>query len=578
MENFIVSARKYRPATFDTVIGQKSITSTLKNAIKSGHVGQAYLFCGPRGVGKTTCARIFAKTLNCKNITEDIEACGTCESCKAFSSNRSYNIHELDAASNNSVEDIRQLIEQVRIPPQVGRYSIYIIDEVHMLSASAFNAFLKTLEEPPRHAIFILATTEKHKIIPTILSRCQIFDFNRIMVSDMVDFLAGIAEKEEVTYETDALNVIAQKADGAMRDALSIFDQIVSFSGNEITYSKVIENLNILDYEYYFSITNAFIQEDYVKCLLIFDEILANGFDAQNFLNGLASHFRNLLVSKDKQVLHLLEVGENIKERYLEQTANCPVTFLLEALNICSTFDIGFKASRNQRLHVELALLKLSNLNKSKKKEIEVTSPYGKAVEDKQSEKNKISSRVTENPDKEESANTVAPQKKKNYSGIGMSISDKLNQTPDIVDQTNQPRPKDNTEEDLAGSGVFENQNITPEKLKEKYTKYVETLRETRPRMYSSLINKIPGLAADNKIQINLDNGSQMEDFNRDIKPFLLKFLKKELANSGITIELTITEQQDNKLLYSPKDKFDHMVAKNPLLGKLTQRFNLELD
>ena len=316
MENFIVSARKYRPASFDTVIGQHSITSTLRNAILNKQLAQAYLFCGPRGVGKTTCARIFAKTINCMNLQPNAEPCNECESCKAFNSGRSLNIHELDAASNNSVDDIRGLVDQVRILPQVGKYSVYIIDEVHMLSASAFNAFLKTLEEPPAHAIFILATTEKHKILPTILSRCQIYDFNRISVEDTVNHLSYVAAKENITAEPEALNVIAMKADGGMRDALSIFDQVVSFTGGNITYKSVIENLNVLDYEYYFRLTDCFLENRVSDALLLFNDVLNKGFDGSHFITGLSSHCRDLLVSKDAATLPLLEVGASIRQRY----------------------------------------------------------------------------------------------------------------------------------------------------------------------------------------------------------------------------------------------------------------------
>ncbi|MFW5820728.1 MAG: DNA polymerase III subunit gamma/tau, partial [Bacteroidota bacterium] len=323
MSDFIVSARKYRPETFKSVVGQQSITGTLKNAIKNNHLGHAYLFCGPRGVGKTTCARIFAKTINCANPKEETEPCNECESCKAFNESRSYNIHELDAASNNSVDDIRLLTEKVRIPPQVGKYSVYIIDEVHMLSQSAFNAFLKTLEEPPSHAVFILATTEKHKIIPTILSRCQIFDFNRIKVEDAVNYLDFIATQENIEYEEEALHIVAQKADGAMRDALSIFDQIVSFSGKKISYQDVIDNLNILDYEYYFRATDFFLEGNVSDSLLLFDEIIDAGFDGHNFINGLASHLRDILVSSDPSTIKLLEVSDSVKERYLGQSKKC---------------------------------------------------------------------------------------------------------------------------------------------------------------------------------------------------------------------------------------------------------------
>lgn len=367
MENFIVSARKYRPDSFDTVVAQKSITTTLKNAIKNNQLAHAYLFCGPRGVGKTTCARIFAKTINCSDLTSDIEACNQCESCKAFNSNRSFNIHELDAASNNSVDDIRQLIDQVRIPPQVGKYSVYIIDEVHMLSAQAFNAFLKTLEEPPKHAIFILATTEKHKIIPTILSRCQIFDFNRIGIADIADYLEYVATKEGVQIEKEALNIIARKADGAMRDALSIFDQIVSFSGKEITYQDVISNLNVLDYDYYFRLVDHFLKNEVPDVIMIFDEILNDGFDGHHFINGLSDHLRNLLVCKDRVTLQLLEVGGEIKERYKVQAVNCDSDFLLKALELSNECDMQYKTSQNKRLLVELTLIRIAQLTLKKK-------------------------------------------------------------------------------------------------------------------------------------------------------------------------------------------------------------------
>ena len=365
--SFIVSARKYRPATFDTVVGQGSVTKTLKNSIKNKHLAQAYLFCGPRGVGKTTCARILAKTLNCFHLTPDIEACDQCESCKSFNESRSYNIHELDAASNNGVDDIRNLIDQVRIPPQIGKYSIYIIDEVHMLTTQAFNAFLKTLEEPPSYAVFILATTEKHKIIPTILSRCRIFDFNRIKIDDTVKYLGKISSGEGVTYETEGLRIIAQKADGAMRDALSIYDQMVSYCGTHVAYKSVIEILNVLDYEYYFRLTDAFLDHNSGQSFILFNEILDKGFDGHNFIVGLSSHFRDLLVCKDPVTLSLLEVSANVRQRYREQAERCSAGLLFEALNICSSCDINYKISKNQRLHVELALLRLSNIGVEKK-------------------------------------------------------------------------------------------------------------------------------------------------------------------------------------------------------------------
>ena len=362
MENYIVSARKYRPSTFESVVGQRALTTTLKNAIATQKLAHAYLFCGPRGVGKTTCARIFAKTINCMTPTADGESCNQCESCVAFNEQRSYNIHELDAASNNSVDDIRQLVEQVRIPPQIGKYKVYIIDEVHMLSASAFNAFLKTLEEPPRHAIFILATTEKHKILPTILSRCQIYDFNRISVEDTVNHLSYVASKEAITAEPEALNVIAMKADGGMRDALSIFDQVVSFTGGNITYKSVIDNLNVLDYEYYFRLTDCFLENKISDALLLFNDILNKGFDGSHFITGLSSHFRDLLVAKDAVTLPLLEVGASIRQRYQEQAQKCPLPFLYRAMKLCNECDLNYRISKNKRLLVELTLIQVAQL------------------------------------------------------------------------------------------------------------------------------------------------------------------------------------------------------------------------
>jgi DNA polymerase-3 subunit gamma/tau len=363
MENFVVSARKYRPVTFRSVVGQQHVTTTLQNAIQSQHLAQAFLFCGPRGVGKTTCARILAKTINCTNLTPEAEACGQCTSCVAFQENASFNVHELDAASNNSVEDIRSLVEQVRYAPQQGRFKIYIIDEVHMLSNAAFNAFLKTLEEPPSYAIFILATTERHKIIPTILSRCQIFDFNRIKVEDIREHLRYVANSEHVTADDDALHLLAQKADGGLRDALSMFDQQVTFAGNNLTYKEVVQNLHILDYDYYFRLVDALLRENLSAALLLLDSVMQQGFDLHNFVVGTAEHLRGLLVCKDPVTVQLLEVSENIRQQYVRQAQNAPLPFLLSALNLVSQCDRDFKQAKNQRLHVELALMKLAYLN-----------------------------------------------------------------------------------------------------------------------------------------------------------------------------------------------------------------------
>ncbi len=365
MENYIVSARKYRPDTFESVVAQKSLTTTLKNAIHSGRLAHAFLFCGPRGVGKTTCARIFAKTINCTNPTENGEPCNQCESCQSFNQQRSYSIYELDAASNNSVDDIRSLNEQVRVPPQVGKYKVYIIDEVHMLTQAAFNAFLKTLEEPPAHAIFILATTEKHKIIPTILSRCQIYDFTRIEAADIIAHLKNIAEKENINYEYEALRIIAQKSDGCMRDALSLFDQMASFTQSDLTYAKVIESLNVLDYEYYFRLTDFILEKKTAQCLLLFNEILNKGFEGNIFIEGAASHFRDLLVNSDEATAELFEGSAELRNRYTEQARRCTAKTLFKAIRLCSNCSLNYRTSRNKRLHVELTLIELSQMSDS---------------------------------------------------------------------------------------------------------------------------------------------------------------------------------------------------------------------
>ncbi|HCO66975.1 MAG TPA: DNA polymerase III subunit gamma/tau [Dysgonomonas sp.] len=367
MDNYIVSARKYRPSTFQSVVGQRALTTTLKNAILSNKLAHAYLFCGPRGVGKTTCARIFAKTINCLALTTEGDACNNCESCKAFNEQRSYNIHELDAASNNSVDDIRSLIDQIRIPPQIGRYKVYIIDEVHMLSSSAFNAFLKTLEEPPHHAIFILATTEKHKILPTILSRCQIYDFNRISITDTVEHLQYVASKENIKVEPEALNILAQKADGGMRDALSIFDQVASFTDGNITYTAVVENLNVLDYDYYFKLTDSILANDISTSLLILNEIINKGFDGHNIISGLAEHMRNLLVCKDVRTATLFEIGTSIKKRYIEAAEKSPLEFLYQAIELVNECDLNYRFSKNKKLLIELTLIRLCQLTEKRK-------------------------------------------------------------------------------------------------------------------------------------------------------------------------------------------------------------------
>ncbi|MFN7115578.1 MAG: DNA polymerase III subunit gamma/tau [Saprospiraceae bacterium] len=412
MSNFVVSARKYRPNRFEDVVGQEHVSRTLKNALQSDHLAHAFLFCGPRGVGKTTCARILAKVLNCQNLSKNFEPCNECSSCKSFNENASFNITELDAASNNSVEHIRALIEQVRFQPQQGKYKVFIIDEVHMLSQQAFNAFLKTLEEPPSYAIFILATTEKHKILPTILSRCQIYDFRRIQIPDMVAHLQHICKTENIEAEEDALHIIAQKADGALRDALSIFDRIVAFSGNKILYQDVISNLNVLDYDYYFQLVDALLLEDVSKILLLFDDILRKGFDPEIFINGFSEHLRNLLVCKDAQTLSLLEVSDNLQERYRNQASLTPSALILTALNMANECDLEYKNARNKRLHVEMALVKMTYINRAVKVayqsngvELEKKNPD---VNEVGSQKLEVGSQKSSNQDLEETNSLVA--------------------------------------------------------------------------------------------------------------------------------------------------------------------------
>jgi DNA polymerase-3 subunit gamma/tau len=567
MDNFVVSARKYRPATFDTVVGQESVTSTLKNAIRNKHLAQAYLFCGPRGVGKTTCARILAKTINCFNLSPEIEACNECESCRSFNESRSYSIHELDAASNNSVDDIRNLIDQVRIPPQVGQYSIYIIDEVHMLSSAAFNAFLKTLEEPPKHALFILATTEKHKILPTILSRCQVFDFNRIKLEDTVRHLQKIATLENIQADPDALSIIAQKADGGMRDALSVFDQVVSFTNGIISYKAVIDNLNVLDYDYYFKLTDAFLTGDVSSPLLVFDEILSDGFDAHNFILGLAKHFRDLLVSKDAATLSLLEVGENIRERYRTQSAACAPDFLYHALDITGQCDLNFKTSRNQRLLVEMTLVKLARLVLDKKKN-SVTESHTTS-----NQQNNITSpaQVYEKP-VNQNINNTPTQPPRIRTGTP-SIKSALRES--TQKQTEQAKSDNNIHTNLSDypAGLafnLENANIY---LK----KFTKNLEESRPRMFNTLINRT-FILNENQLELTFDNQSQAEEFSTELLNQLQAVLRHGFDNSNLTISIKVEAQEGQPLIYTTEDKFRYMIEKNPALLKLKQRLGLDFE
>ncbi len=591
MSNFVVSARKYRPVNFDTVVGQPSVANTLKNAIKSGHIAHAYLFCGPRGVGKTTCARIFAKTLNCFNRSADVEACNECESCKSFNESRSFNIHELDAASNNSVDDIRSLIDKVRIIPQIGKYSIYIIDEVHMLSQAAFNAFLKTLEEPPEHAIFILATTEKHKIIPTILSRCQIFDFHRIRIEDIVSYLKKVAGLEQIIFEEEALNVIALKAEGAMRDALSIFDQVASFSNRNITYKEVLENLNVLDYEYFFRVTEYFIQGNAANALLLFNEILQRGFDGQNFLGGLSSHFRDLLVCHDESTIPLLEVSEVLKSKYRQQSILCPDDFLFKALEITSQCEMSFKASRNQRLHLELALIRLSNIVAEKKnltpeQDILTIPDIPKASENKPKVEQDVE-RVPPPPIQVSSpvVPTIpvpAPPRNKEVLSVSepaprISIKDALNAAnkgmiyrEDVPDNEIVEDPVEITDQKPLSSDL----------LQLCWNAFAERIKEEKPRMAVTLKNVQLVIGEDSLISIALNNRSQLDDFNINLRQELEKFLQREMHNGQLKIDAFIVESDDAEAskLYTSEEKFRYLSQKNPLLNALRQKLNLELE
>ncbi|MGC3976853.1 MAG: DNA polymerase III subunit gamma/tau [Paludibacteraceae bacterium] len=571
MESFIVSARKYRPATFKSVVGQTALTTTLKNAIKSNHLAHAYLFCGPRGVGKTTCARIFAKTINCSNLTVDFEACNECESCKSFNEQRSYNIHELDAASNNGVDDIRSLTEQVRIPPQIGKYSVYIIDEVHMLSSGAFNAFLKTLEEPPAHAIFILATTEKHKIIPTILSRCQIYDFNRITISDTVNHLKYVALSENVTIDNDALNVIAQKSDGGMRDALSIFDQLVSFCGNEITYQKVIENLNVLDYEYYFRLVNCFLQGNITEALLIFNEITTKGFEAQHFITGLSSHLRDVLVSKDPATIQLLEVGNEIGVRYKQQAASCPAPFLFMALNISNECDLNYRLSKNKRLLVELALIKMCQIthplqsnNEHQKQDVKPieNTPVQPQVDEKKKPDIVENSPVSEN-DTPSVQEVTVPEKKRVETAPkfqrpqSISISGYHEQSNSVVAETNAPI-------------ITENKSFTENDLLIKWNSFVALYNDNPITK-----NKNIELVENNKLKLKLNNVFQEKEFQQ---LGLTDYLRKELQNNKIEIIFEIIPENEQTAYLSDEQLYKKMAESNPFLDKLRQNLELEID
>lgn len=586
MDNYIVSARKYRPSTFRSVVGQKSLTTTLKNAIQSNKLAHAYLFCGPRGVGKTSCARIFAKTVNCLNPTADGEACNACESCRAFNEQRSYNIHELDAASNNSVDDIRTLIDQVRIPPPIGKYKVFIIDEVHMLTTAAFNAFLKTLEEPPHHALFILATTEKHKVLPTILSRCQIYDFSRISIADMVEHLQYVSSQEGVTAEPEALNVIAQKADGGMRDALSIFDQVVSFTNGNITYQAVIDNLNVLDYEYYFRLTDAILSGNVRASLLILNEILGKGFDGQNIITGLAGHFRDLLVCRDESTLVLFEVGASIRERYKEMAKHCPDQLLFKAIELANTCDLNYRASRNKRLLLELTLIQLCQLTQvavdDKKKAliepIAGTNPSSQAVNSGQPQQPPQAPSVT--------AAAGAPQVMSTHMPSSVPAPPPST-APNPARKTARPmgismkeigveKPKQQTVQQ-ATTNVKE--VVTPfdnDSLVREWDNYAATI-DKKVYLKNTMINCKPTLQENYYFEVAVHNPGQQEELiNNAIH--ILPFLRQHLNNSRIQMRVRIVEGNEKHLAYTSTEKLELLMKINPTLGRLRDEFNLTLD
>ena len=586
MDNYIVSARKYRPSTFRSVVGQKSLTTTLKNAIQSNKLAHAYLFCGPRGVGKTSCARIFAKTINCLNPTADGEACNACESCRAFNEQRSYNIHELDAASNNSVDDIRTLIDQVRIPPPIGKYKVFIIDEVHMLTTAAFNAFLKTLEEPPHHALFILATTEKHKVLPTILSRCQIYDFSRISIADMVEHLQYVSSQEGVTAEPEALNVIAQKADGGMRDALSIFDQVVSFTNGNITYQAVIDNLNVLDYEYYFRLTDAILSGNVRASLLILNEILGKGFDGQNIITGLAGHFRDLLVCRDESTLVLFEVGASIRERYKEMAKHCPDQLLFKVIELANTCDLNYRASRNKRLLLELTLIQLCQLTQvaadDKKKAliepIAGTNPSSQAVNSGKPQQPPQAPSVT--------AAAGAPQVMSTHMPSSVPAPPPST-APNSVRRTARPmgismkeigveKPKQQTVQQ-ATTNVKE--VVTPfdnDSLVREWDNYAATI-DKKVYLKNTMINCKPTLQENYYFEVAVHNPGQQEELiNNAIH--ILPFLRQHLTNSRIQMRVRIVEGNEKHLAYTSTEKLELLMKINPTLGRLRDEFNLTLD
>ncbi len=596
MENFVVSARKYRPITFDTVVGQEMITNTLKNAIKTHTLAHAFLFCGPRGVGKTTCARIFAKTINCEHPTENTEACDECESCRSFNQSASFNIYELDAASNNSVDDIRALVEQVRIPPQAGNYKVYIIDEVHMLSNQAFNAFLKTLEEPPAYAKFILATTEKHKIIPTILSRCQIFDFKRITVNDIARHLSSIAQKESVKAEPEALHIIAQKADGALRDALSIFDQMVSFTSGNLSYSQVIDNLNVLDYDYYFKVVDNLILGDITQTILILNEILEKGFDGLHFVGGFGEHLRNLLMGKRLETFSLMDVSESVRKKYIEQAQKADIRFLMKALDLSNKCDLNYRNAGNKRLLVEVMLLNICAFSENFKNIVQQQTVFAPPASPQVQ-----SVAAAPQVDIQAAVTTIKQDIKQDITDSHLQEAEKKKDSP--VENIPQPKTENisqpKVEESTAKAGSFsikasmaarkaeqekqaealkkEAPEILQETLEELWQKFAETQKDESPNFYKTLKQSVPQIKSNHVIEYEVVNKVQEEEI-KNKKVFLLSFLKQETNNFLLSIETIVAEQIQDQKPYSPTDKYLFMYNKNPELKFFKEELNLDLD
>lgn len=607
MDNYIVSARKYRPSTFRSVVGQKALTQTLKNAIDSKKLAHAYLFCGPRGVGKTSCARIFAKTINCFHPTESGEACNECESCRAFNEQRSYNIIELDAASNNSVDDIRTLIDQVRIPPQVGQYKVFIIDEVHMLSAAAFNAFLKTLEEPPHHAIFILATTEKHKILPTILSRCQVYDFQRITTADIAEHLQYVASQEGITAEPEALDIIAQKADGGMRDALSIFDQVVSFTGGHITYKAVIENLNVLDYEYYFRLVDAFLQGNVPQALLIFKEVRDHGFEGQFFIGGLSRHLRDLLVSKDPSTLPLLEVSASVAQRYGEQAQKCSLAFLYRAMELSNRCDLDYRISNNKQFLVELTLIQICQIihpvgstpqepplqkinpptpgsvpqpapaaqpQPQTRPASQPQAPHQPQANQPQVQAQPAPQTATAEPQATYRPATIRPTAPTHKPAAAAPAAQSRKAAPVRISIHQKPAEAAPAEQAATAQAVLDTP-FTEEALNTAWLAYTQTI-PTEVVLVNTMQSCRPKLLDPRTFVVSVDSQIQVSCINEHFHE-LMSFLQNALKNNQFSMQLRINQPGEKEIIFSPKDVLKKMIEKNPDIKNLYDTFDLEI-